>query len=96
MINLCEPERKCHFNYWLLLLALTTQIVGCAAVKDSQNPDIFSYAYLTFNFSGERWNAARARCESKSKKAKHLGTNCGFWICTTEVMCIDDDDVSDR
>jgi hypothetical protein len=72
-----------------ILAALSVGLLaGCASLKDPPNADIFSYSYLSLNFSGKGWDKARSYCASRGKLAHHAGTNCGFFICTTEVSCI--------
>lgn len=82
--------RKYPLNCRCLLLALALSTAGCAVMDSERHPDIFSYAYLSLNFSGKGWDAARAHCESRGKKAKHQATHCGFLICTTKVACVDE------
>ena len=71
---------------WLLLAA--AGMVGCVSLKEPQNPDIFSYSYLSLDFSGKGWDKARRYCADRGGRAQHLGTACGFFICTTEVACV--------
>lgn len=65
-----------------LLLALG----GCASVAE-QADGTASYRYSAFDFSGNSWAQQKRRCEALSQKPKHLGTDCGFWICTSRYAC---------
>lgn len=63
-------------------------LAGCASLTNPPNADNFSYSYFSLDFSGKGWNKARRYCAERGKLARHVGTNCGFFICTTEVSCI--------
>ncbi len=76
-------------------MILCACLSGCASLKEPQNPDIFSYSYLSLNFSGAGWDRARSQCARQQRQARHLGTECGFFVCTTTVACVTEpDDVS--
>ena len=70
------------------VLFIVAVLAGCASLKDPPNTDIFSYSYLSLDFSGKGWDRARSYCAGRGKLARHVGTRCGFFMCTTEVSCI--------
>ncbi len=83
--------RPCHIANLLrslYVLLAAGGLAGCASLKEPPNPDIFSYSYLSLNFSGKGWDKARRYCADRSGRAQHLGTACGFFMCTTEVACV--------
>lgn len=71
----------------LLALIVAAGLAGCVSLNEPQNPDIFSYAYLSLDFSGKGWDRARRHCISRGGRARHLSTECGMLVCTTEVAC---------
>jgi len=71
---------------WAFLAAPV--LAGCVSLSDLPNADRFSYSYFSLNFSGKGWDKARRYCGDRGKLAHHVGTTCGFFICTTEVSCI--------
>jgi hypothetical protein len=73
---------------WAFLAAPV--LAGCVSLSDLPNADRFSYSYFSLNFSGKGWDKARRYCADRGKLAHHVGTTCGFFICTTEVSCITD------
>lgn len=81
----CQIANQWHVVKGLLAMAA---LAGCASLKDPPNADNFSYSYLSLNFSGKGWDEARRYCAERGKLAHHVGTNCGFFTCTTEVSCI--------
>jgi len=88
-------HRRCHianlrylFHRLALYSALAATLAGCASLKDPPNADIFSYSYLSLDFSGKGWDRARSHCAGRGKLIRHIGTDCGFFICTTKVSCI--------
>lgn len=67
---------------WLALLAFG----GCASMH--VHPDgTTSYRYSTFDFSGDSWARQQRSCEALSLKPRHLGTDCGFWTCSSRYAC---------
>ncbi len=70
------------------VLLVVAALAGCASLKDPPNADMFAYSYLSLDFSGKGWDRARSYCAARDKRARHIGTDCGFFICTTEVSCI--------
>ena len=81
-------RNPCQFGHVGLLLALALAAPGCAAPGAERDSAVFSYTYLSFNFSGKGWDAARRRCAENGRKAEHQGTTCGFLLCTTQVACV--------
>ena len=69
---------------WLAVAVLA----GCASLSEGPHADRFSYSYFSLNFSGKAWDKARRYCADRGKLTNHVGTTCGFFICTTEVSCI--------
>ncbi len=66
----------------LLLLALG----ACASVAD-HGDGTASYRYSAFDFSGDSFARQKRRCEALSMKPRHLGTDCGFWTCSSRYRC---------
>jgi hypothetical protein len=52
-----------------------------------QEDGVTSWRYSAFDFSGDSWARQKQRCEALSMKPRHLGTECGFWTCTSRYRC---------
>lgn len=61
-------------------------LAGCAST-DVHQDGTTSYRYSAFDFSGDSWAQQKRRCEALSLKPRHLGTDCGFWICSSRYAC---------
>jgi hypothetical protein len=72
--------------FWIAMLASTG---ACSSLKTSSSPNALSYSYSTFNFSGAGWEKVKSYCAARNKQAKHIVTDCGFWLCTSQVECTD-------
>jgi hypothetical protein len=59
---------------------------GCASQRPQPDGSI-SYTYSTFDFSGDAWKGQQQRCAAEGKKPIDLGTECGFWNCTSRLGC---------
>ncbi len=59
---------------------------GCASRQPAQDGSV-SYTYSAFDFSGDAWKAQQQRCAVEGKKPQDLGTECGFWTCTSRLGC---------
>ena len=66
--------------------ALALLLAGCAAVRPQPDGSV-SYTYSAFDFSGDAWKAQQQRCAQDGKKPQDLGTDCGFWTCTSRLAC---------
>jgi hypothetical protein len=63
----------------LLVAACTTTSVGL----DGET----RYRYSVFDFSGKSWAMQKQRCEALGMKPKHLDTECGLLLCTSQYTC---------
>ena len=63
----------------LLVAACTTTNVG----SDGET----RYRYSVFDFSGKSWVMQKQRCEALGMKPKHLDTDCGLLLCTSQYSC---------
>ena len=63
----------------LLVAACTTTNVG----SDGET----RYRYSVFDFSGKSWVMQKQRCEALGMKPKHLDTECGLLLCTSQYSC---------
>jgi hypothetical protein len=70
-------------------MAIVATMAACSSLKASSNPNSLSYNYSTFNFSGAGWEHVKSYCAARNKQAKHVATDCGFWVCTSQVECTD-------
>jgi hypothetical protein len=70
-------------------VAMLATMTACSSLKASSNPNSLSYNYSTFNFSGTGWEQVKRYCAARNKQAKHIVTECGFWMCTSQVECSD-------
>ncbi len=59
---------------------------GCAGSQARLDGSI-AYTYSAFDFSGAAWKAQQKLCEAEGKKPQDLGTDCGFWTCTSRLGC---------
>ncbi len=59
---------------------------GCASQRPAADGSV-SYTYSAFDFSGDAWKAQQQRCAIDGKKPQDLGTECGFWTCTSRLGC---------
>jgi hypothetical protein len=73
----------------LLVMAILAFITACSSLKVSPNSNALSYSYSTFNFSGAGWEKVKSYCAARNKQAKHVATECGFWICISQAECTD-------
>jgi hypothetical protein len=73
----------------LLVMVMLATLTACASLKVSANQNALSYSYSTFNFSGAGWERVKSYCAARNKQAKHVVTECGFWMCTSQVECTD-------
>jgi hypothetical protein len=73
----------------LLGMAILATMTACSSLKVSSNPNTLSYSYSTFNFSGAGWEQVKSYCAARNKQAKHVVTECGFWMCISQVECTD-------
>lgn len=70
------------------ILLLSLLLGACAS--HTQSPDgSVSYRYGSFDFSGDSWTAQQRLCAARKMKPVHLGTDCGFWTCTSRYACSD-------
>ncbi len=69
-----------------LVFLLGVLACGCASTHTSPE-GVTSYRYSTFDFSGKSWTIQQRRCEAFGMKPRHLGTDCGFWMCTSRYDC---------
>lgn len=65
---------------WLLSLG------GCTAMSLHEDGTA-SWRYSAFDFSGDSWAQQKRRCEALSMTLRHLGTECGFWTCSSRYRC---------
>jgi hypothetical protein len=70
-------------------MAIVATMAACSSLNASSNPNSLSYNYSTFNFSGAGWEQVKSYCAARNKQAKHVATDCGFWVCTSQVECTD-------
>ena len=70
----------------LVPVLLPVLLSGCAAGKPQADGSI-SYTYSAFDFSGDAWKAQQQHCAAEGKKPQDLGTECGFWTCTSRLGC---------
>jgi hypothetical protein len=61
-------------------------LAGCTSMSLHEDGDT-SWRYSAFDFSGDSWTRQKQRCEALSMKPRHLGTECGFWACTSRYRC---------
>jgi ABC-type glycerol-3-phosphate transport system substrate-binding protein len=73
----------------LLVMAMLAVTTACSSLKVSANSNALSFTYSTFNFSGASWEKVKSYCAARNKQAKHIVTDCGFWMCTSQVECTD-------
>ncbi len=66
--------------------AVLVMLTGCAAGKPQPDGSV-SYTYSAFDFSGKAWKSQQQRCAPEGKKPQDLGTECGFWTCTSRLGC---------
>lgn len=60
----------------------------CGCASSSVSPDgMTRYRYSSFDFSGDSWTAQQKLCAQRKLKPVHLGTDCGFWTCTSRYTC---------
>ncbi len=59
---------------------------GCASQRLAADGSV-NYTYSAFDFSGDAWKAQQQRCAARGKKPQDLGTECGFWTCTSRLAC---------
>lgn len=68
--------------------ACLLSLLACGCASTNVSPDgVASYRYSTFDFSGKSWGSQQRRCEALGMKPRHLGTDCGFWMCTSRYDC---------
>jgi hypothetical protein len=88
MIVRNKPAQK-RMLVGVLGVAMLATMTACTSLKVSSNPNRLSYSYSTFNFSGAGWEQVKSYCAARNKQAKHVATECGFWICISQVECTD-------
>ena len=66
--------------------AVLVMLSSCAAGKPQPDGSV-SYTYSAFDFSGKAWKQQQQRCAPEGKKPQDLGTECGFWSCTSRYAC---------
>ncbi len=78
--------RGVAFKSLLFALMATQLLAGCASQRPQQDGSV-SYSYSELDFSGDAWKAQQQRCAAEGKKPQDLGTECGFWTCTSRLGC---------
>jgi hypothetical protein len=73
----------------LVRLVILASMMACSSLKVSTSPNALSYSYSAFNFSGAGWDKVKSYCMALNKQARHISTECGFWLCTSLVECSD-------
>jgi len=73
----------------LVGLVILASMMACSSLKVSMSPNALSYSYSAFNFSGADWEKLKSYCAARNKQARHVSTECGFWLCTSLVECSD-------
>lgn len=80
----------------LAAAGLSLLVLGACASTSTLQDGSTSYRYSTFDFSGDTWAQQKRRCEALSLKPRHLGTDCGFWTCTSRYDCEPEDGAPDQ
>jgi hypothetical protein len=73
----------------LVRLVILASMMACSNLKVNASPTALSYSYSAFNFSGAGWEKVKSYCMALNKQARHISTECGFWLCTSLVECSD-------
>ncbi len=69
-------------------VACLFSVLACGCASTQVAPDgVASYRYSSFDFSGKSWASQQRRCDALGMKPRHLGTDCGFWMCTSRYDC---------
>ncbi len=61
-------------------------LAGCATTRQL-DAHVTAYTYSAFDFSGDAYSRARKLCDAKGHKLRHMGTDCGFFSCTSMFDC---------
>lgn len=61
-------------------------LAGCTITRQL-DAHVAAYTYSTFDFSGDAYSRARRYCDAKGHKLSHVGTDCGFVLCTSTFEC---------
>lgn len=61
-------------------------LAGCTVARQ-RDEQVTAYTYSTFDFSGDAYRRARQSCDAKARKLRHVGTDCGFLLCTSTFDC---------
>lgn len=70
----------------IALLCLLLPLGGCASTAAAPDGSV-TYRYSSFDFSGNSWTAQQRLCAARKMKPVHLGTDCGFWTCSSRYTC---------
>ncbi len=76
--------RRCPIG--LLAGGLFFALAGCTMTRQIDDR-VTAYTYSTFDFSGNAYSQARKECEAKAQRLSHVGTDCGFLLCTSKFDC---------
>ena len=69
-----------------LLLIFALLVVACTTTSVGLDGET-RYRYSVFDFSGKSWAMQKQRCEAVGMKPKHLDTECGLLLCTSQYSC---------
>ncbi len=70
----------------LLLSAVVWFLAGCTTTKQL-DAHVTAYTYSTFDFSGSAYSRARKYCDARGHTLRHVGTDCGFFLCVSTFDC---------
>ncbi len=68
------------------IIMIAALLSACASTRPQADGSVH-YRYSAFDFSGDAWKAQQQRCAPEGKKPLDLGTECGFWTCTSRLGC---------
>lgn len=71
----------------LTVACMVVLLLGGCAGSQPRPDGSTAYTYSAFDFSGAAWKAQQQRCSVDGKKPQDLGTDCGFWTCTSVLAC---------